>query len=140
MFHTSRIGLSAARGVDAEPGEHALHVARLRVGLGVRDVAHVQDEVGLDHLLERGAEGGDQHGRQIGDEADRVGQDDAPAALQAHLAHGRIERGEHLLLGEDVRAGDAVEQRRLAGVGVADDGDDRDRARGGGPCGAIRAS
>ena len=67
--------------------------------------------------------------RQVGDEADRVGQDDAPAARQAHLAHGRIERGEHLILGEHVGAGDAVEQRRLAGVGVADDGDDRIRHR-----------
>ena len=63
--------------------------------------------------------------RQVGDEADRVGEDDAPAAPQPHLAHGRVERGEHLLLGEHVRAGDAVEQRRLAGVRVADDGDDR---------------
>ena len=44
-----------------------------------------------------------------------------------HLAHGRIERGEHLVLGEHAGAGDAVEQRRLAGVGVADDGDDRIR-------------
>ena len=48
----------------------------------MRDVAHVQDEVGLDHLLQRGAEGGDQRRRQIGDEADRVGQDDAPPARQ----------------------------------------------------------
>ena len=35
-------------------------------------------------------------------------------------AHGRIERGEQQVLGEHVGAGQAVEQRRLAGVGVAD--------------------
>ena len=40
---------------------------------------------------------------------------------ELHLAHGRIERREHLVLGEDGGAGEAVEQRRLAGVGVADD-------------------
>ena len=93
----------------------------------MRDVAHVQDEIGLDHLLERGAEGGDEERRQIGDEAHRVGEDDAPAAREAHLAHGRIERGEHLIDGEHLGARDAIEERRLAGVGVADDGDDRIR-------------
>ena len=91
------------------------------------DVAHMQHQIGLDHLLQRGAEGGDEHGRQIGDEAHRVGQDDAPAARQPELAHGRIERLEHLVLGGHGRAGQAVEERRLAGVGVADDGHDRQR-------------
>ena len=115
------------RRVDAEIGQHRLDVAPLRLGLGMADVAHVQDEVGLHHLLQRGAEGRDQRGRQVGDEADRVGQDDAPAARQLHLAHGRIERREHLVLGDHGGAGEAVEQRRLAGVGVADDGHHRIR-------------
>ena len=38
-----------------------------------------------------------------------------------------IERGEHLVLGHHAGAGDAVEQGRLAGVGVADDGHHRIR-------------
>ena len=42
-----------------------------RIGMG--DVAHMHDQVGLQHLFEGGAEGGDQMGRQVGDEADRVG-------------------------------------------------------------------
>ena len=50
-----------------------------------------------------------------------------PAARQLHLAHGRIERLEHLVLGRDRSAGQAVEQRRLAGIGVADDGHHRKR-------------
>ena len=53
------------------------------------------------------------------------------------LAHGRIERLEHLVLGGDGRAGEAVEQRRLAGVGVADDGHDRLAARA---CAPTRCS
>ena len=36
-----------------------------------------------------------------------------------------IERGEHLVLGDHAGAGQAVEQRRLAGIGVADDGHHR---------------
>ena len=51
------------------------HVGGLGLGVAMRDVAHMQDDVGLDHLLQRRAESRDQHGRQVGDEADRVGQD-----------------------------------------------------------------
>ena len=39
----------------------------------------MHDEVGLDDLFQRGAEGRHQMGRQVGDEADRVGQDRLPA-------------------------------------------------------------
>ena len=52
-----------------------------RVGMG--DVAHMHDQVGLDHLFQRGAEGGDQMGRQVGDEADRVGDHAAPCRWAA---------------------------------------------------------
>ena len=41
--------------------------------------------------------------------------------------HGRIERGEQHVRGHDVGPGQPVEQRRLAGVGVADQRDDRIR-------------
>ena len=34
------------------------------------------------------------------------------------MAHGRVERGEHLRVRQHLRAGQPVEQRRLAGVGV----------------------
>ena len=50
-----------------------------------------------------------------------------PAARKPQLAHGRIERLEHLVLGRDRSARQAVEQRRLAGIGVADDGHHRKR-------------
>ena len=65
--------------------------------------------------------------RQIGDEADGIGQDRSAAARKPHLAHGRIERLEHLVLGRDSSARQAVEQSRLAGIGVADDGHHRKR-------------
>ena len=37
------------------------------------------------------------------------------------LAHGGIERLEHLVAGDHASAGEPIEERRLAGVGVADD-------------------
>ena len=86
----------------------------------------MQDKVGAHHLLERGPEGRHQRVRQIGDEPDGIGQDHAPPAWQLQLAHGRVERLEHLVLGGDGGAGQPVEQRGLAGVGVADDGHHRE--------------
>ena len=50
--------------------------------VGMRDVAHMQDDVGRRHLLQRGAEGLHELGRQVGDEADRVRQDRVAARGQ----------------------------------------------------------
>lgn len=59
----------------------------------------MEDQVGLEHLFKRGAEGGDKLGRQVGDEAHGVGQDDLLARRQGHAAHGRVEGGkEHVLI------------------------------------------
>ena len=53
-----------------------------------------------------------------------------------------VERREEAVLGELLRGGEAVEERRLAGVRVADEGDGRDVAAGagGGRCGSSRSS
>ena len=113
--------------IDAELAQHDLDVVQLRFGVAMRNVAHMQDHIGLDHLLERGAEGGDQHGRQVGDEADRIGEDHARAMRQADRAQRRIERGEQHVGGQHARLRHAVEQRRFAGIGVADQRHDRIR-------------
>ena len=39
---------------------------------------------------------------------------------QLDAAERRVERGEQAVVGEDLGAGQRVEQRRLAGIGVAD--------------------
>ena len=80
--------------IDAELAQHDLDVVQLRFGVAMRNVAHMQDHVGLDHLLERGTESGDQHGRQVGNEADRIGQDHARAMRQADRTQRRVERRE----------------------------------------------
>ena len=93
----------------------------------MRRVADMQDHFGFQHLFERGTEGGDQMRRQVGDEADRVGQDDLASARQQQCAHGGIEGREEQVFGEDAGFGQPVEERRLAGIGVADQRDDRVR-------------
>ena len=46
--------------VDPDLAQHGGDVAGLGLGVGVRDIAHVQDQVGLDDLFQRRAECRDQ--------------------------------------------------------------------------------
>ena len=85
----------------------------------------MHDEVGRDHLLQRRAERRHQVVRQVGDEAHGVGQDDALPRWQHDPAHGRVEGREELIAGDRRGPGEAVEERRLAGVRVTDQGNHR---------------
>ncbi len=87
LFQTS-ISRSWSLRVDVERAQHLLDVVRLRGGVLVRHVAHMQDHVGLDHLFQRRAERRDQHGRQIRDEAHGVGQDHLRAVRQRRSSAG----------------------------------------------------
>jgi hypothetical protein len=99
----------------------------VRLGLRVGRVDDVQEQVGARRLLQRRHERLDQAGRELADEPDRVGQHDLPTVGQLELPGGRVERREELVLDQHLRLGEPVEQRRLAGVGVADQRDGRDR-------------
>ena len=113
--------------------EHLAHCGDLLLGGVVRPVDHVQDQVGVDDLLERRSERLDQLVRQVAHEADGVGERVLAAAGRPRPADGRVERGEQRVLDEDAGVGDAVEQARLAGVRVAGDGHGRACPRGAGP-------
>jgi len=81
------------------------------MALGAGAVDHVQQQVGLRHLFERGLERLDQMMRQVADEADGVGDDDIGVARQRQPSHGRVERREQLVGGVD-----AAPVRRLNSV------------------------
>ena len=85
MFQTSIIRAWAVV-ADAELGQDRVHVLGLDLGLGMGDVAHVEDQVGLEHLLERRAECGDELVRQVGDETHRVGEDGTLATSGSAIA------------------------------------------------------
>ena len=87
----------------------------------------MEHQVGLGRFLERRAKGGDQRVRQPIDEADGVRHQQLAAVWQPQLTHQRVERHEQGVRGVSVRAGQHVEQRRLAGVGVADERNRRHR-------------
>ena len=98
------------------------------LAVGIGRVDDVQQQIGLHHFLERGAERRDQAVRQAIDEADRVRQQDLRPVGQPHLAQQRIERDEQRVRDERFLPREAVEERRLAGVGVADQRDGRQQA------------
>ena len=130
-------GRDPRRRPGAELVEHRLHRGLLAEKVRIGGIHDLDQQVGTDDFLERGAERVDQVVRQLVDETDRIGHDDVPPARQTDLPAGRVERGEQHVGDVDVRIGHGVEQRALAGVGVADEGHGGDLAmvaatRGGG--------
>ena len=111
----------------SEIAQHGIDVGLLCLRIRMGDIPHMQDDIGGLNFFQGRAERGHQMGRQVGDEAHRVGQDHLAAGRQFDRPHGRVERREQQVLGEDIRPRHPVEQRRLAGVGVADQGHDRVR-------------
>ncbi len=87
----------------------------------------MQDHVGLAHLFQGGAERLHQFVRQVGNEAHGVRQDRRPPVRQLHRPECRVQGGEQHVLGLDLGARQAVEQGRLAGVGVAHQSQGRER-------------
>gem|GEM_PF-4706044 len=87
----------------------------------------MEQDVGLDHVLQRRPEGGDERGRQIRDEAHGVGEDHGLAVGQLRRPGRGVEGREQHVLREHLRLGQGVEEGRLAGVGVADERHDRVR-------------
>ena len=60
-------------------------------------------------------------GRQLADEADRVGQQHRPAVGQLDAARRRVQGREQLRIDKDLRAGEGVQERGLAGAGITDE-------------------
>ena len=85
-------------------------------------VDDVEHEVGDERLLERRGEALHELVRQPPDEADRVG-DEVAAPVVLESARGRIERLEEAVVDRGVRAGERVQERRLADVRVAGERD-----------------
>ena len=85
----------------------------------------MEQQVGVGDLLQRRAERLDQVVRQVADEAHGVGHRVHAAVGGRRTTRGGVERREERVLHQHAGVGEPVEQRRLAGVGVAGDRDAR---------------
>ena len=142
-YRRSALLNAVRRGLSPAPSSSSTvwTVARCSVAWVVRGIDDLDQHVGAGDLLERGAERVDQLVGQLVDEAHGVGDDRGLAVAQLHLARGRVEGREQLVLGPgDLAADERVEQRRLAGVRVADDGDGRVQAPVAAAGGGLRAA
>ena len=91
--------------------------------MGIGSVDDVHDEVGLGHLLQRGAEGLHEMVREMADKADGVRDGALATTGQRELAHRGVQGGEEGVLHEHIRPRQSIEQAGLARIGVAGDGD-----------------
>ena len=115
--------LDAGFGETFELAEDFFNLRLLLFTVSGSGVADVKKDFGLLHFFEGGAKAGDERVRQVTDESDRVGEENAAAAGQLDGAEFGIERGEHARRRENMGAGERIEERTLSGIGVADDGD-----------------
>ena len=112
---------------QAQLAEDAVDGLHLLLEIFIGHVNHLEQQIALLKLLEGGLEGIDELLGQIVNEAYGVGDDQLRAIGKVDGAGGGPQRGEELVLGLRFLAGqEAVEERGLAGVGVADDADHRD--------------
>ena len=107
--------------------QHPPHGLDVPIALRAGRVDDVQHQVRLGHLFERRAKRRDERVRQPIDESDGVGHQQLPLVRQAHLPHQRIQRDEQRVRRFGRLLRQQIEQRRLAGVGVADERDERHR-------------
>ncbi len=70
---------------DADLLQHRFDIGALRDGIGMSDVADMDQHIGRDDLFQRRFESGDKLGRQFRDETDGVGQDRLVEPGQADL-------------------------------------------------------
>ena len=111
---------------DVEVAEQRLDRHHLLVARGMAGVHHVEEHIRVRELLEGGAERGHELVGQLADEADGVGEDERRSPVPAHDPRGRIQGDEELIGGGEACPAQPVQQRCLAGVGVADQRHHRD--------------
>ena len=117
LLNTSMVGTFAAPTSSSTRPT----AADLSVSLGARRVDHVKRQIGLRHFLERRTKRGHQRVRQSIDETHCVGNQKLTTIGQTNPPHKRIEGHKQSVRRRRLLLCQPVEQRRLAGVGVADE-------------------
>ena len=97
--------------VNPQIDEHGADIFRFLGDKRRRRIMNMEQQVRLNDLLQRALEGLDKLGRELADEADRIGQNDPASRRQGNGPHGRIKRGEQHVLAEHASPGQPVEER-----------------------------
>jgi len=82
----------------------------------------MKQQIRLGHFLQGGVKTLDEMVGQATDEADRIGEQEEMTLIDIHAAGGGVEGGEEAVGHQDVGLGDRPHQRRLARVGISDQG------------------
>ena len=109
------------RGVVLEFVECSRDCFVLKFGGGVGDIEHDEQRIGVCGFFERRLEGGDEVVGEVADEANGVGEHDIDGAIDFPFAGAGHECGKELVVGVRATCGEGVEERALAGVGVANE-------------------
>ena len=103
--------------------EHPLHFSLLFDQRGAGGVDHMQQQIGLSSLVQRGFEGLDQFVRQVADEPHGVAERNrALRFAQPQGPRGGVQRRKQLVGRVGARFDHAIKKRRFASVGVAHQG------------------
>ena len=119
-------------------GQDGSHRFDLGLRIGGRGVDDVHEQVGGADDLQGGVEGVDELMGQLAHETDRVRAQHGLAAGQIETPSAGVEGGEEPVLDEHPGVGEHVEQRRLAGVRVADERHRSAGRRAFAPCRWVR--
>ena len=93
---------------------------------GIGDVDQVYQQIRDNGFFESRLEGIDEPVGQASNETNRIGDQDVLAFVEVEPARGGVEGGEELVDGEGVGTGEGVEERRLPGIRVSNNGYCRD--------------
>ena len=107
--------------------QHFVHFVNIVVAFRGGAIHHVHQQVGFSGFLQGCLKRFHQLVRQVTNKAYGVGQDHFTNWLHRQPTQGRVQCCKQLVGGVHLGAGKSIEQGRLAGVGVAHDGDSRRR-------------
>jgi hypothetical protein len=116
-------------GIDSKTGKYSFDVAPLRFGVFMRNIADMQNEISFKDFLERRTEGLDKHCRQVGDKANRIGQNDLTAMWKRYPAQSWIEGRKKHVFGDNRGLRQPIEESGFSRVRIADERDNRIRNR-----------
>jgi len=106
--------------VGADLGQHRIGDFKLAFEARITRVDDVQQQGRIERFVQGGFERGHQAMRQVLDETDGITDEHTRHAFGVKRTHGGVQRGEELVGHQHLTAGQRTHQRRLAGIGVAD--------------------